>query len=276
MYCKTNTLGVQRILKSLIAGLLLTSSLNADFARIEMGAGAWIQTPTGSITTSTNSNILSLAGTYNTYETTASETYVWILVKHPVPLIPNLRIEYVTISDSGNFDRFIENIYVGKSPTTIDMTQIDLIPYYNILDNTFWTTIDLGLNLKVIQADVDVDAFANETGVSALDPLVTVANRFLPNYSSSDQAIIPLAYIRARIQIPTTYIGLESDLKYISFDGSTVYDFRAKVDYTFDISPIIQPALEVGYRVQKFDIDTDDTFGSLEYSGAYVGLMLRF
>ena len=256
---------MNKILTTLVSSAILASTLSADFARVEMGAGVWGQTPAGSMKTSDDSNIIKLSGTYNTSEIESSEIYAWMLVKHPIPIIPNLRLEYTSITDEGKFDRYIEKAYVGKSPTQIDMKQFDIIPYYNLLDNTFWMTVDAGIDIKVIQADVNVQAI----DAYMLNPMV-------PNYSSSDTVAIPLLYLRGRIQIPTTNIGLESDIKYITDGDNTVYDIRAKVDYTFDIFPVVQPAIEVGYRIQKFDVDTDDTKGALEYAGVYAGMMLRF
>jgi outer membrane protein len=89
---------------------------------------------------------------------------------------------------------------------------------------------------------------------------------------------LPLLYARARVEIPSTDIGLEADIKYITTGDSTVYDARAKVDYTLDFVPVIQPALEVGYRAQKIDIDESgvDAKLDIEFSGFYAGLMLRF
>ena len=55
-----------------------------------------------------------------------------------------------------------------------------------------------------------------------------------------------------------------------------MYDVRAKVDYTFDITPIIQPAIEVGYRVQQITVDDGENQVDLNYAGVYAGLMLRF
>ena len=42
--------------------------------------------------------------------------------------------------------------------------------------------------------------------------------------------------------------------------------------------PVIQPAIELGYRIQKIDIDESDADATvdLEFSGVYVGVMLRF
>ncbi|MEA2100317.1 MAG: TIGR04219 family outer membrane beta-barrel protein [Campylobacterota bacterium] len=261
---------MNKILTSLVSGAILTSSLCADFARIEMGAGSLVQTPVGSVTTTDDSNFLSLDGTYTTNGDESAQMYAWMLVKHPVPIIPNLRVEYLSITDAGNFTYKMEGVSSPttegvSSPTTVDMKQFDIIPYYNLLDNTFWVTVDAGIDIKVIQADINIQAI----DAYMLDPMV-------PSYLSSDTVAIPLLYLRGRVQIPTTNIGLESDVKYISDGDNTVYDIRAKVDYTFDIFPIIQPAFELGYRIQKFDIDTDETVGALEYSGVYAGMMIRF
>jgi len=267
---------MNKIITTFVGGAILASTLSADFARIEAGAGSWVQLPTGEITTTTSSDFLNLGGTYTTNENESAEMYAWVLVKHPIPLIPNLRLEYVSITDDGEFERRVNGAYAGKSDTTIDMKQFDIIPYYNLLDNTFWMTVDFGLDIKVIQSDIVVKATSNETGNSMLNGITNTINNILPTYESSDTTAIPLLYLRGRVQIPTTNIGLESDIKFITDGDNTIYDVRAKVDYTFDISPIIQPAVEVGYRIQKFDIDTEDTVGSLEYAGLYAGVMVRF
>ena len=263
-----------KIIKTLISGAILASSLSADIARVEMGLGTWAQTPSGNAKMTDNSNLISLNGTYNTAEKDSAEMYAWILIKHPLPLVPNLRIEYVSISDKGlfmatptNTGNIITNLVnsaaseVSYTNTTIDIKQFDIIPYYNILDNTAWITIDLGFDIKVIQADVDIQAI----------PTIDATE-----YSASESVPIPLLYLRGRVEVPTTDFGVESDIKYISDGDSTVYDIRAKIDYTFDITPIIQPAIEIGYRTQKYDINSDDTTGTIEYSGVYAGVMLRF
>ncbi len=260
---------MKKLLTSLAAVATIASTVNADFARVEMGAGAWMQTPTGDAVISDGDGVLSLNGTYTSKETEATDIYVWALIKHPIPVIPNLRLEYVTITDEGDTTGSVNGAGIpsGQSaPTTFDITQFDIIPYYNILDNTFWTTIDLGLDLKVIQTDATVGAVSS--GVP-----------FVPDfegYSSSETTVVPLLYARGRVEIPTTNIGLEADVKAISDGTNTMYDIRAKVDYTLDFIPVVQPAVEVGYRVQQIKVDDGDTQVDLNYAGVYAGLMLRF
>jgi len=245
---------MNKMLKTFLGGALLVSSLSADMTRIEMGAGMWAQSPSGSITTSDTSGALSLDGTYASNGNSSTEAYMWMFIKHPVPMLPNLRLEYVTLSDSGVTTGKVNGATVSSNPTTLDMTQIDFIPYYNLLDNTGWLTLDLGLDFKIISTDAEVK------GV----------------YSGSETGVIPLLYVRTRAEIPATNVGLESDIKFITDGDTIVYDARAKVDYTFDITPVIQGGVELGYRIQKFDINADDTNGVLDYSGVYAGATVRF
>jgi len=51
---------------------------------------------------------------------------------------------------------------------------------------------------------------------------------------------------------------------------------RIKVDYTFDFVPIIQPGIELGYRIQKFQLSESGFSIDTNFEGVYAGLMLRF
>lgn len=250
---------MKKVLYTLACGALLASNVMADIARVEMGAGAWMQTPKGDAFYTDGG----ADGSYVSSEKDSTEPYVWILVKHPVPILPNLRLEYVTLEDSGVASGQFKDFTITSASTALsyDMKQYDIIPYYNILDNTAWITLDLGLDIKIVDASYTAAASAPFAG-----------------YSDSVTFAVPLLYARTRVEIPTTDIGLEADIKYITTGDSTVYDVRAKVDYTFDFTPAVQPALEVGYRVQKIDIDESSVDAKLdiEFSGFYAGLMLRF
>ena len=251
---------MKKILTALTFTGLMAITVSADIARVEMGVGFMQQNTSGKVTyTKSGAN-----GTYASDEDTTTQPYVWAILKHPVPVIPNLRLEYASFEDTGKASGEFENFNIGGavSDTTFDITEYDIIAYYNILDNTAWITVDVGLDVKMIEVSYEakaVSAFAGD--------------------KDSISLALPLAYVRGRVEIPATDIGLEADVKYVSYNSSTVYDARAKIDYTFDIFPVIQPAIEIGYRIHKIDID-DSAFGDLkadlEFSGAYAGLMLRF
>ncbi len=248
---------MKKTISILAAGAVLAATANADLARVEAGVGAWMQTPKGGMTyRNTGSDISD--------ETEEAKAYAWVLVKHPVPIVPNARVEYSNVRStgvaSGTFKGFTAS---SNSKTSIELTQFDLIPYYNILDNTFWITLDLGVDFKVINAKYEAN------GVTMTHP----GN----NYTNDSAIVLPMGYARGRVQIPATGFGVEADVKYVSYNSSTVYDARAKFDYTFGAFPIVQPALEVGYRVQKFKTDDlSDVEMDIDFSGVYAGLVLRF
>ena len=258
---------MNKITKMSLVAISLLTTLNADILRIEGGAGTWLQNSNGESSYTNNGAV----GKDTVTEQKLNKGYVWALFKQPVPIIPNLRLEYSNIEYngkiSGELDGFpgaIPNGYFSKS--NLKMDQFDIIPYYNILDNTFWVTVDLGLDIKVMNTEYNAG--------SIVEPNTNLT--IFEGYNDSSMNVVPLGYIRSRVQIPITNIGLETDIKYISYKGNSITDFRAKIDYTLDVFPIVQPGLEIGYRYQKIDIDSDGTLSNLEFSGIYAGIMVRF
>jgi outer membrane protein len=256
-------------MKKIITALALTigvaSILNADLSRVEMGGGIWDNKPSGGLTYVEDGT--GATGNYTSYEKSNNSAYAWLLVKHPIPVLPNIRLEYTTLKDEGEIDGSFKDFKItGLSDGSIEMTQYDAVLYYNILDNTAWITLDLGVDVKFI--NLDFTATGN----------VEVNGNAVASYTTNETLALPMGYLRARVEIPGTDIGLEADGKYVTYDGSTVSDYRVKVDYTLDFVPVVQPALEVGYRTQKFELsyNDDQTKLDLDFSGIYAGLMLRF
>ena len=135
--------------------------------------------------------------------------------------------------------------------------------YYNILDNTAWVTLDLGLDIKVIQSDFSA------VQSSGLNPV-----------SVKETLPIPMAYGRARFEIPGVDIGVEGNVKYTAYKDSKVMDYAIKADYTLvDILPV-DVGLEVGYRFQQLDIDgsdfSTDTSLDVEIDGVFAGATIKF
>lgn len=252
---------MNKLLSTLLLGTMFSSMLVADFTRVEMGAGVWNSEPEGSATYTASGVTANDIST----EKKATNPYVWILIKHPVPMLPNVRLEYADVSTKGVANGTFEDFTATNANTQLDFTQYDIIPYYNLVDNTGWITLDLGLDIKLIDASYQANGVTPVVGGGT-------------TYSESLLIPIPLVYTRVRFEIPSTDIGLEADAKFISYSDSRVYDVRAKIDYTLDFFPVLQPAIEIGYRKQKYKIDENDLDGkiNLVFSGFYVGAMVRF
>ena len=250
---------MKKILSILALATTMTTVVSADIIRIEMGGGVWRETPDVYVKRTNSDGVLHLNGTHTSTKKGSSQAYAWLLVKHPLPIIPNIRFEYASISYKGLISGSVNGLNIPSlAPTTTDIQEYDIIPYYNLLDNTFWTTIDLGLDAKLIKSDVVVSPVTGFSG-----------------YTTTDTAVIPFIYARGRVEIPSTELGLETDVKAITDGTNTMYDVRVKIDYTFDFD-VIQPGIEVGYRRQKVKSDDESTQVDLDYSGVYTGLTLRF
>ena len=250
---------MKKLLTSLAIVLSVATVASADLARVEAGAGVWMQSPSGGISyTSTNGSFEDASN-----EDSQTGAYAWLLVKHPLPMIPNLKLEYVGTVSEGTYT-VLTGTPVGAistgAATKLDMTQIDVIPYYNLLDNTAWVTLDVGLDFKVISLGYTA------AGVDVIDALgVDIAS-----------VVMPLAYVRARVQAPGTNLGFEADIKTIALGDNSVSDIRVKVDYTLDMVPVIQPAIEVGYRMQSFELEESGFALKTDFAGLYLGVMARF
>ena len=253
---------MKKLLSIAATSALLATAANADLIRVEGAVGVWQSDPTGTIKYAGNPSfdVVDNAG----FDATTN-TYAWVYLKHPIPVIPNLRLEYV---DTG-FDGKVTSLkWDGEDYASVNnslsLTQYDAVLYYNILDNTFWTTIDLGLDVKFIDGNYNLNA--SSATATAVDEDFDI--------------VMPLAYMRGRVEIPVTNIGVEAIAKGMSYSDNTVVDAQIKLDYTMDFVPVVQPGLEIGYRYQQvkldagsigMDADLDTTF-----SGVYGGLMVRF
>jgi outer membrane protein len=243
------------VLLSILASSVL---LQADLIRTEIGGGVWSQSSSGTLQHKKDTYAIDLVDDLDV--SNSQDMYLWAYVKHPIPLVPNARLEYTNTTLDGSGSGFAYNTmqYPSRTHYEIKIQQIDAILYYNILDNLAWITIDLGLDFNFMDSSYQ---FSNNSKVS-------------------DSIIVPMLYGRGRFEIPGTGFGLESELKYFTYGDSTVGDIRAKVDYTFDLT-LIDPAIELGYRHEIINTSTND-FSDLSndtditMSGVYLGVMLRY
>lgn len=257
---------MKKTLTSLATLALLSTSAYADFTRVEIGGGLWSQNSSGTISGTTKGEMNSvITYTDNSLEDSFDQNYIWAYLKHPIPIIPNIRFDYTTIDNKG-VAALSGQMYgftvqdAGNTPTTLNLTQYDFTPYYNLLDNTFWVSVDLGIDIRMVEATYDVGG-----------------NVLVDNES----VILPLLYSRFRTEIPMTELGIEAVVKWISDGGdNTVSDIFIKADYTFNITPIVQPGIEIGYRIMTMEskVEDGDTTSNIDltFEGIYFGAMLRF
>ncbi len=186
---------MKKLFFALMITVLFGRILQADMLRIEAGGGVWNNEVSGTMK-------------YKAFSTVDvnqlgfdKETggYIWVYIKHPIPIIPNIRLEYLSLAYDGTST---STFYLGEEPfgvntnSNMDVKQYDAILYYNILDNTMWTTLDLGLDIKYFDYNYHVNG-----RIEKWNKTVTVTD--------SLETIMPLLYGRVRFEIPATGVGIE-------------------------------------------------------------------
>lgn len=163
-------------------------------------------------------------------------TYYGIAFEHPVPLIPNVRLQHSTLEG-----------YSNDVDMKIDSTDYTL--YYEILDGLAWLDLDVGISIR----DLDLDA---RVGTS----------------SDSESVVLPTGYLSAYFTIPTLPIQFGGEVKTISAGDSSITDTTFKIKYQ---SPFVV-GVEGGYRNANFDIDEGSIDSELEFDGFFVGVFADF
>ena len=163
-------------------------------------------------------------------------TYYGIAYEHPVPFIPNVRLQGNTLEG-----------YSDDVSAKVDTT--DLTFYYEILDDLTWLELDAGLTLRKLDVEARV---GNET--------------------ESEDGVLPAGYLSAYFTIPTLPLQVGGEIKAISVGDSSMNDTTFKVKYQ---SPFVV-GLEAGYRDVSFDIDEGDIDSELTFEGPFIGVYADF
>lgn len=181
-------------------------------------------------------------------------------VEHPVPLLPNVRLNYTSIEQSGrgelgaDFDNIIVNLGgATEVDSDLDLDQLDLTLYYEVLDN--WVNLDLGLTVRDLDGELRVQEVGGNQAVS----------------ESEIDAVVPMGYLAARFDLPFTGVSVGGEANLISFDGDSVYDYNAYGQY--EISML---QLRAGYREISIDYEDGDDELDVDLGGPFVSAGLRF
>lgn len=161
-------------------------------------------------------------------------------LEHPIPLFPNIRIDYTPKTTFSGSDG------VGGS-NDVEFTQLDTTLYYEILDNV--VDLDIGISGKYLSGDV--------RGV---------------NNKSFDE-ILPLGYLRVAFFPPATGLSFDGNIKYIEYEGDSLLDARIKA--TWEI--MVGLGVQAGYRYESMDIDDRFEMNTdASFRGPFVGVQYVF
>ena len=230
--------------------LLAGTGAHADFMGLYVGGGLWKSDFKGDIIANIGLDTdLNLDGT--------SANYYYVALEHPVPVLPNIRIEHTSVDDtgvgtlSGGFT-FAGQTFVINQPvtTTLDLTHTDFTLYYELLDTG--AELDLGITARVFDGEV----------------IMNTARQDL-------EGGVPMLYVRAKMGLP--FIGgyVNGSLKTL---GSQHTDYNVGLGWETENFILPEVGIEAGYRNLQVDLDTDDVDVDVDmtFDGYYITLNAHF
>jgi len=245
---------MKKLLLGAFVALLPLTGFSATILGFQVGTGIWAHDPSGSI--KTDADIGVSADLKNDFKLSEEqEGYVYALLEHPVPLIPNFKLVNTKLTSTGidggaNFT--FNNInYTADVSTALDMTQTDYILYWEILDNVI--SVDVGINAKQIDGEASISSTVNLDTTAAFS------------------GTIPMLYAAAEIMLPSGFT-VAAEVSTVSGGGTDITDATAKVTYTTDFGL----GVEAGIRSQTYNIDIDAVQANMDFSGTFAGVYYKF
>ena len=249
---------MKKIITSTLLASALATSVSADFLGAEVGYAAWAPKTTGDIKYSAQGSKINFEDDLG-YEGTDLNGFAWAYFDHFIPLIPNVKVQQTNYSSSQahtvttNFT-FKTTDYAPTNNITTDLVlnQKDIILYWRILDN--WVNLDLGFMGKQIDGSMSI---TRGSDVNSVDFTTTV----------------PLAYIKARFDLPFSGLSVEADYSTVSYLGNSITDMKGGVVYesSFGLGAV------AGIKKQNITLDDIDAiYADIDIEGVYAGLFFHF
>lgn len=247
---------------ALLAGLSLSAvsfTTQAELIGLQIGGGGWKHDPSGNFRYNSNGNTTSIDLDSDLHLGTQTQGYFYINFKHPIPLLPNVRLMSTKLENSGSgqiSQSFVFNSQTYTATTnvtsTLNLNQTDLTLYWEPLDNI--VSFDFGLTLKKIDGEA------------------TLVSTALGTSSTTFSQVIPMGYLMLGVS-PMEGLLISAETNMIQYSGSTISDFTAKVSYTTDY----MLGIEGGYRKQVYKLnDVSGVFSNMQFSGPFLGAYLKF
>jgi len=257
-------------MKKIIIGLVAAASIaSADFIGASFGAGLWQQNISGYAKNGSTINYFNKESAQHDGNTNTGDLglnneknpYVWVKIIHPVPLFPNVKLQYTKYDSSGHSDYIAGSVKIGDVTINGAITNASTSQTINSYDLTFF------YEFKPVVADIEagfgVDYWQGHTTIYG------TSNGVTKNWVDNDWTI-PLPYLYGHIETMQMFgVSVIGNIKWASMGDSHHYDYMGAVKYTMDILGPVNPFIKVGYRYKNLKGTDGDTTTELKYQGLF-------
>ena len=242
---------MRKLMLAVSGSLILVAPLSqADVVGLGASVSYWDSDLSGKAATNNDlvdvENDLNLGG-----DSTANAS---LYLEHPVPVLPNIRINYTRVKQSGRGQVGLVGFdgVTGDVQSDFDLEQLDLTLYYEVLDN--WVNLDLGLTARDLAGDLTVQEVNG-----------------LATSETSVDAVIPMGYLAARFDLPFTGVSVGTEGNFISYGGDSLLDFNVYGQYEIALL-----RFRAGYRQMSIDYEDGNDRLDVEIGGPFVSAGVSF
>ena len=262
---------ISLVLASLVCGVSLAS---ADFLSLSAGAGIEEQKIDGYVKVNNTINYFSDHTPYGGNVgylglDDKANPFVWVKFIHPIPIIPNIKVQYTKYHSTGHSNYISGNVEIfgdvtipaaiTNADTKLDINSYDLTLFYEI--KPIFVDIEAGFGLDIWDGKTTI------TGTAA-----GITKKWVDN----DFTVI-LPYLYGHLET-MKFFGFSAlaDVKWAKAGDNHHYDYLGAIKYTIDIPGPINPFIKVGYRYKEaYGVDGDNTT-KLQYKGAFAEIGAKF
>ncbi len=188
-----------------------------------------------------------------------SSTVFSIALEHPIPLLPNIKLQRTTLDTSSIATLGSDLTFGGitfpdgtQLQSLLDFSHTDYILYYELLDN--WVSLDLGINVINFDGNIILESEGLNSDLE-LDEFV------------------PTLYGKASFELPLTgaYLGAEGSI--IGSGDAAISDYKVFVGWESDFGLGAELGL---HRFGADWEDIEDSHGDLVFDGYYASVIFHF
>ena len=255
----------KRLIALSVGGMMASAPVMADtVAGVYAGVQGWRTGTNGGF--ADDSTFANDASMTNLNFDDKTNTALYIAFEHPVPFVPNLKVNHTSMDTEGTTNLQTTFTFDGELYTVdtdvfsqAELTATDIILYYELFDNDL-VSFDLGINGKYVDGRFLIEDEAS-------------GRRGEESFSG----VVPMVYSRVQVGLPFSGLGAYAEGSYLSFDDHTLSDYQIALTYSFIESLAIDMTVQLGYRNVTVDIeDLDGVYADLEYDGAFAGVEVHF
>ena len=252
---------------------LIGSFASADFLSVSGGVGEWNQQIDGYVKNGDTINYFNNSSAENDGNSNTgnlglknkTNPYLWVKFIHPLPIIPNVKLQYTKYDTSGHSDYIAGNTKIFNTvEINGGITDADTTQTINSYDATFF------YEFKPVVADIEagfgVDYWQGHTKITSGSDTIVDSNWkvFLP-------------YLYGHVETMHVFgISAIANVKYAKVSNAHHYDYTGALKYTIDVPGPVNPFIKAGYRYKEAYAKNGDDETLLRYKGVFLEIGARF